>query len=345
MKVGIFAKHKSCEKTNTLTTFRVPKSGINSIKDSGFTIIELLIVVVIIGVLATISVVNYIGISEKAKIVSIKSDLKNAATQIQLFRTTSPTDDFPTANNCPSPGLTEVCLKSSGSNSYSNSYMVNNLSSPKTFSLDAMSGTLRYRITESTVPTAVTSLVDIDPASWMLIGSQIWSKNNINVGTMINGSLSQANNATVEKYCYNDVESNCTTYGGLYQWDEMMQYSTTQGTQGICPSGSHLPSDSEIKTLEMSLGMSQVQADNTSWRGTDQGLQLRSGGASSMNIVLGGTRGTDGSFWNLDTQTRMWSSSESGSNAWARLLTSGMDSIARYADAKISGYLVRCVGN
>jgi len=61
----------------------------------------------------------------------------------------------------------------------------------------------------------------------VLIGSQCWLKENLNVGTMINGSQNQTNNSTIEKYCYDNDPANCDEYGGLYQWDEMMQYTTT----------------------------------------------------------------------------------------------------------------------
>jgi uncharacterized protein (TIGR02145 family) len=57
------------------------------------------------------------------------------------------------------------------------------------------------------------------------IGSQCWLKENLDVGTMIPGSLEQKNNGTIEKYCYNDSIENCTTYGGLYQWAEAMEYA------------------------------------------------------------------------------------------------------------------------
>ncbi|NVN96881.1 hypothetical protein HXX01_01400, partial [Candidatus Nomurabacteria bacterium] len=57
------------------------------------------------------------------------------------------------------------------------------------------------------------------------IGPQCWLKENLNLGTRINGSQNQTNDNQIEKYCYNDLESNCDIYGGLYQWNEMMQYS------------------------------------------------------------------------------------------------------------------------
>ena len=81
------------------------------------------------------------------------------------------------------------------------------------------------------------------------VGNQCWMKDNLNVGTRIDNTVVQAQNATVEKYCYNNSELNCNTYGGLYQWNEAMQYSTTEGSQGICPTGWHVPSDTDWTTL------------------------------------------------------------------------------------------------
>jgi len=72
------------------------------------------------------------------------------------------------------------------------------------------------------------------------IGTQCWLKENLDVGTRIDGSLNQTNNSPtniIEKYCYGDDPNNCTTYGGLYQWGEAMQYATTEGARGICPEG------------------------------------------------------------------------------------------------------------
>ena len=63
------------------------------------------------------------------------------------------------------------------------------------------------------------------------IGSQCWMAENLNIGTRIDGSNDQSQQTpeVIEKYCYDDNTTNCNTYGGLYQWDEMMQYVTTEG--------------------------------------------------------------------------------------------------------------------
>jgi len=50
------------------------------------------------------------------------------------------------------------------------------------------------------------------------------------------------------------------------------------GNKGICPAGWHIPRDAEFKTLEMNQGMTQAQADATSWRGNQEGDKLKVGG-------------------------------------------------------------------
>ena len=55
-------------------------------KQNGFTIVELLIVIVIIGILAAITVVAYNGIQQRAKNQAASSDLANLAKAIHLAR-------------------------------------------------------------------------------------------------------------------------------------------------------------------------------------------------------------------------------------------------------------------
>ena len=55
-------------------------------KQTGFTIVELLIVIVIIGILAAITVVAYNGIQQRAKNQQASSDLANLAKAIHLAR-------------------------------------------------------------------------------------------------------------------------------------------------------------------------------------------------------------------------------------------------------------------
>ncbi len=53
----------------------------------GFTLIELLIVVVIIGLLASIAIPKFAATKDKAKMASVKSDLRNVMTAEEAYLT------------------------------------------------------------------------------------------------------------------------------------------------------------------------------------------------------------------------------------------------------------------
>jgi len=53
----------------------------------GFTIVELLVVIVVISILAAITIVSYAGITLKATAATLQSDLKNASTQLEIDKT------------------------------------------------------------------------------------------------------------------------------------------------------------------------------------------------------------------------------------------------------------------
>lgn len=61
----------------------------------GFTIVELLIVIVVIGILAAITVVAFNGVQKNATDTAVKNDLAQVAKKMELFRTTSPSDRYP----------------------------------------------------------------------------------------------------------------------------------------------------------------------------------------------------------------------------------------------------------
>lgn len=182
----------------------------------------------------------------------------------------------------------------------------------------------------------------------LLIGSQCWMKKNLNYGQQINSSTHQTDNSTPEKYCYDNVAANCDIYGGMYQWNEVMQYTTTESAQGLCPAGWHVPSDNEWKTLEMALGMTQQEADmSNTWRGVGVGTALKTGGSSGFDAPLGGGLwGAGGSFMFVNSMGYLWTSNESSSNAWRRCLSATDDKVGRWDTfPKTYGFNVRCVKN
>lgn len=60
----------------------------------GFTIVELLIVIVVIGILTAISIVAYNGISNNANDAAVQSDLRNIGQKMTIYR--SETGAWPT---------------------------------------------------------------------------------------------------------------------------------------------------------------------------------------------------------------------------------------------------------
>jgi len=180
------------------------------------------------------------------------------------------------------------------------------------------------------------------------IGLQCWTAKNLNTGIMINnGTEYPSNNGIIEKNCYNNDTNKCNIYGGLYDWNEMMGYTETESIRGICPHGWHIPSDAEWIEMEMALGMSYSTASlyNT-WRGTDQGTQLKAGGTSGFNALLSGISIPNGMFNAIDQYEYIYSSTPYSGYAWRRCLRTGDATVGRWNTfPKNYGMSVRCVRN
>jgi uncharacterized protein (TIGR02145 family) len=146
------------------------------------------------------------------------------------------------------------------------------------------------------------------------IGNQCWLRENLNEGTMIhslsggeNEDGNQTNNGNIEKYCYNNDDANCTTYGGLYQWAEAVQYlngatnTTSPNTpfsghvRGICPEGWHIPTKAEFQTLQSFVGGS---FEGNRLKAVSQGSGDGQGtNTSGFSALLAGIRGSDGGLY------------------------------------------------
>ncbi len=175
------------------------------------------------------------------------------------------------------------------------------------------------------------------------IGNQCWMAENLNVGTRIDGTSSQTDNGIIEKYCYNNDPVICATDGGLYQWDEIMQYSTTEGVQGICPTGWHLPTDAEWTTLKNALIQSNPDSKGDQLKTASNCSGGVNCGTSGLQALLAGFRSTGGSFDGRGTGAFFWSSAESGSDAWVRILGASEARVYRGVIVKAFGFSVRCV--
>jgi uncharacterized protein (TIGR02145 family) len=182
-------------------------------------------------------------------------------------------------------------------------------------------------------PSTFTDLRDGQIYNTVEIGDQTWFSENLNYET--SGSA-----------CYYAYTSNCEIYGRLYSWNAALN---------ACPTGWHLPSDDEWKTLEMHLGMSQSEADTIFFRGTNEGEKLKSdsgwyeeGNGNNESGFLGLPGGLfitpiseygyikEGGYW--------WTSTEDTTSfAWFRSLKYDDNRILRLNNWIAYRYSVRCI--
>lgn len=67
-----------------------------SSKDKGFTIVELLVVIVVIGILAAITIVSYTGVTARANTASEQSAASALQGKIEVYAADGPTSTYPT---------------------------------------------------------------------------------------------------------------------------------------------------------------------------------------------------------------------------------------------------------
>ena len=171
-----------------------------------------------------------------------------------------------------------------------------------------------------------------------------WSTTTAGAVTVYGDGTSNVNNNNSN----NDEVANLANYGRLYNW-----YAVDDAS-GLCPSGWHVPTDSEYMTLEMELGMSSTDADILAqWRGTNEGEKLKSSSGdappwsgtntSGFSGLPGGNRVQPGDFMWGGNNGYFWTASPRGTNAWYRKFEGGRDNIYRNYTVKGAGLTVRCV--
>ena len=165
------------------------------------------------------------------------------------------------------------------------------------------------------------------------LGTQCWMAANLDYGSVIPSTQFPRDNCSPEKYCFNDNPSNCSSYGGLYIWDEMMQYEDIPSIQGFCPPGWHVPVENEWNTL-FDMFISNGFA----------GAPLKYTGYTGFNALLDGLR-FKYRAWGMDNfATLIWSSSSHGPDkAWAHGMNSFNPSVSYYPASRSNAFVVRCV--
>ena len=192
-------------------------------------------------------------------------------------------------------------------------------------------------------------VTDIDNNTYktVIIGNQEWMAENLKVTRYRNGETIS------DCWSYDNDDSNADIFGRLYSW------LAVNDIRNIAPAGWHVPTDEEWKELEMALGMTQSEADDTGWRGTNIGSKLADRadlwldgtlennaefGTSGFAALPAGSHNTDSNFNNVGYSTHFWSVSVYiNHSARGRSLKYDNATSSRHYGNKDYGFSVRCV--
>lgn len=145
------------------------------------------------------------------------------------------------------------------------------------------------------------------------VGNQVWLAENLNYGVPVN-DCDQQNNGIVEKTFYENDSTKGAIYGGLYTWNEAMNWQKTAGNQGICPDGWHIPTREDWQELVRATGgdsagqqLKASKTDSVAWDGNNRsGFTAIPAGVAYQNCF--GRQGHWAVFWS--------STAEDSAYAW-----------------------------
>ena len=183
------------------------------------------------------------------------------------------------------------------------------------------------------------------------IGEQCWFAENLRAESYENGDAIPTDLSDEDWLSTNTgavAVNSLNLFGRLYNW------YAVEDNRGLCPNIWHVPSDNEWIAMEVSIGMSYIEANSTSWRGTNQGEQLKAtygwdnNGSGTNNTGFGGLpggyRGSSGGLSNTGGVGYWWTSTPFESFAWYRILNSSDSGVYRLDDWNQRGGLsIRCI--
>lgn len=203
------------------------------------------------------------------------------------------------------------------------------------------------------------TVTDIDGHTYktVKIGNQWWMCENLKVEHYADGSPIEYidvnsndsiwQQAQVGSYCF----INDSVYGKLYN------HFAVSDSRKLAPAGWHIPSDAEWQTMEKYIGMSESQASNLAWRGTNEAEKLlvkSSIGWPTSSLLFGtneygfsalpgGVRITDGTTNIFQTTAFWWTSTSETTHAYYRYIDYQHKQIFRQHTYPNYGMSVRCV--
>ncbi len=127
-----------------------------------------------------------------------------------------------------------------------------------------------------------------------------------------------------------------------------MQYSTTEGAQGICPTGWHIPSGADWDVLETYAGGSTVAGGKLKEAGFSHWYNYSPGIGTddySFTGLPGGFRSGDlGTIYNSPYAGIFWTSTQYDVlNAWRRRMNYTDKKLYKESSSKNDGFSVRCL--
>lgn len=347
----------------------------------GFTIVELLIVVVVIAILAAITVVSYNGITGQAKETALKSDLRNASTQLQLEMlntgsfpsdTTSLTKSADTTFGTFNRTANTFCLEAT--NSGGKVFYVTDSSAPKEGECPLDPAIAMQTVTSASCPSTRTMKVGArdnhtywiqkmpDGKCWMLTNLAYAGGGTNTYGDTKSITLSTSGTSYTEPRYYAHTNANPTTspappststdggvtnpqYGYLYNWCAAMGVQTTTSACANALTPAPSPSVSICPAnWRLPTGQATTGEFTLLNNAINGGLTNTDAGLrASWLAQLGG--GWVGGFNTQGSNGYYWSATQSSASG-ARYLSFGSSSVnPSNSGGKGYGFSVRCVAS
>jgi len=176
------------------------------------------------------------------------------------------------------------------------------------------------------------------------IGEQCWFAENLrtelysNGDSILNFSEAQAQGLPLDSngvIRFNSIDE----YGQNYTW------TAVSSPLGLCPDSWHVPTDEEWGMLELSLGMDSAEVIQSGWRGTTEGIELKSmdGWVESGNGLnsqgFNGFPGGNGGSMNVGFYGYWWTATDQ----FARELGFNQEGVLRGYHEAYQTFSVRCI--